>query len=174
MNVFLDDRWQLIAWMGVALIAIAFVYYGWHVKAVRSEAARRIEAARVRSGHVPLEIPTTRGGLRSGTSSGGDPDTLPEWFIQGSGEHAMVDETPRMQIRYLDVDGKKVQNVLQVEQLDLQKKLIVGHTDTPGDVRKIFLHQVLAARSAETGQRFNLDTWVEAVRVARRRRGLAH
>jgi hypothetical protein len=171
MNIF--EKWQLIGYMVTAIIVIAFVYYGWHQKAARNEAERRIEAARVRSGHVPLEIPTTRGGLRSGTSSD-EPDTLPEWFIQGEGEHAMVDETPRMQIRYLDVDGRKVQNVLQVEQLDLQKKLIVARSDTPGDVRKIFLHQVLAARSAETGQRFNLDTWVEAVRVARRRRGLAH
>jgi hypothetical protein len=168
------EKWQLIAYMATGIVVLGFIYYGWSMKASRDEAARRIEAARVRSGHVPLEIPTTRGGLRSGGSSGTEPDTLPEWFIQGEGEHAMVDETPRMQIRYLDVDGRKVQNVLQVEQLDLQKKLIVAHTDTPGDVRKIFLHQVLAARSAETGQRFNLDTWVEAVRVARRRRGLAH
>ncbi|WP_213953342.1 MULTISPECIES: hypothetical protein [unclassified Variovorax] len=167
------EKWQLIGCMVTAIVVLAFLYWGWNQKAIKSEAARRIEAARIRSGHVPLEIPTTRSGLRSAGNTD-DPDTLPEWFIQGSGEHAMVDETPRMQIRYLDVDGKKVQNVLQVEQLDLQKKLIVGHTDIPGDVRKIFLHQVLAARSAETGQRFNLDTWVEAVRVARRRRGLAH
>ncbi|MEJ8855370.1 hypothetical protein WKW79_12360 [Variovorax robiniae] len=167
------EKWQLVGCMVTAVVVLAFLYWGWNQKAIKSEQARRIEAARIRSGHVPLEIPTTRSGLRSAGEHDA-PDTLPEWFIQGSGEHAMVDETPRMQIRYLDVDGRKVQNVLQVEQLDLQKKLIVGRTDTPGDVRKIFLHQVLAARSAETGQRFNLDTWVEAVRVARRRRGLAH
>ncbi|MET0207908.1 MAG: hypothetical protein ABW220_02635 [Burkholderiaceae bacterium] len=172
MNVDLE-KWQLVALIAAASVLLfALVYYAWHQTAVKRETARRIAAARVRSGHVPLEIPTTRGGLRSGTAD--EPDTLPEWFIQGEGEHAMVDETPRMQIRYLDVDGRKVQNVVQVQELDLKKKLIVGHTGSPGDVRKIFLHQVLAARSAETGQRFNLDTWVEAVRVARRRRGLAH
>ncbi len=168
------EKWQLVALIGaVVALLVAVLYLGWHQIATQRETARRIAAARVRSGHVPLEIPTTRGGLRSGTADGA-PDTLPEWFIQGEGEHAMVDENPRMQIRYLDVDGRKVQNVLHVQQLDLQKKLIVGHTGMPGDVRRIFLHQVLAARSAETGQRFNLDTWVEAVRVARRRRGLAH
>ena len=63
--------------------------------------------------------------------------------------------------------------MLQVERIDLEKRLIIGRTETPGEVRKIFLHQVLAAHSVETGQRFDLDTWVEAVRVARRRRGLA-
>jgi hypothetical protein len=36
---------------------------------------------------------------------------------------------------------------------------------------KLCTRAVLIARSAETGQRFNLDTWVEPVRVARRRRG---
>ena len=167
------EKWQLIAYVITAVVVLAVFYYAWHQKAVRTEAERRIEAARVRSGHVPLEIPTTRGGLRSGWRQQRTRHAA-GWFIQREGEHAMVDETPRMQIRYLDVDGKKVQNVLQVEQLDLQKKLIVARSDTPGDVRKIFLHQVLAARSAETGQRFNLETWVEAVRVARRRRGLAH
>jgi hypothetical protein len=168
------EKWQFVALVAaLSTLAVACLYYGWHRIAVQREAARRIAAARIRSGHVPLEIPTTRGGLRSGENDHA-PDTLPEWFIQGEGTHAMVDETPRMQIRYLDVDGRKVQNILHVQQLDLQRKLIVGHTGIPGDTRKIFLHQVLAARSPETGQRFNLDTWVEAVRVARRKRGLAH
>ena len=173
MNLDLENWQFLVLIAAVTVLLVSLLYYGWHQVATKRETARRIAAARVRSGHVPLEIPTTRGGLRSGATDHA-PDTLPEWFIQGEGEHAIVDETPRMQIRYLDVDGKKVQNVLHVQQLDLHKKLIVGHTGTPGDVRKIFLHQVLAARSAETGQRFNLDTWVEAVRVARRRRGMAH
>ncbi|MEP6721353.1 MAG: hypothetical protein ABJA77_07915 [Variovorax sp.] len=168
------ETWQFVTLIAAAsVLTVALLYLSWHLIATKRETAHRIAAARVRSGHVPLEIPTTRGGLRSGATDSA-PDTLPEWFIQGEGEHAIVDETPSMQIRYLDVSGRKVQNVLHVQQLDLQKKLIVGHCGTPGDVRRIFLHQVLAARSAETGQRFNLDTWVEAVRVARRRRGLAH
>lgn len=168
------ETWQWVALIAVtSLLLIAVVYYGWHRSEIKREAAHRIAAARVRSGHVPLEIPTTRAGLRSGATDHA-PDTLPEWFIQGEGEHAMVDETPSMQIRYLDVDGRKVQNVVHVQQLDLRRKLIVGQCGSSNAVRKIFLHQVLAARSAETGQRFNLETWVEAVRVARRRRGLAN
>ncbi|MGJ7506069.1 hypothetical protein [Variovorax sp. GT1P44] len=167
MNELLESQ-QLIVSMAIALLVLAFAYYALRRNAARVEVRRRIEAARLRSGHVPLEVPTTRGFIsREG------PDTLPEWFTEGDDALATVDETPRMRLRYLDAHGKKAQGVLQVERLDLERKLIVGHTDTPGDVRRIFLHQVLSARSAETGQRFNLDTWVEAVRVARRRRGLA-
>lgn len=167
MNELLESQ-QLIVTMTIALLVLAFAYYALRRNAARVAVRRRIEAARLRSGHVPLEIPTTRG-----LSSSEGPDTLPEWFTQGEDAHATVDEAPRMRLRYLDAHGKKMQDVLQVERLDLEKRLIVGHTGTPGDVRKIFLHQVLTARSAETGQRFDLDTWVEAVRVARRRRGLA-
>lgn len=170
MNDLLESQQMTLVAMAIVLIVLAFAYYSLRRKAARVEVRRRIDAARLRSGYVPLEIPTTRASLRSGTSSA-ESDVLPEWFTQGEGELATVDETPRMRIRYLDVNGKKAEDVLQVERLDLAKKLIVGRTDIPGDVRKIFLDQVLIARSAETGQRFNLDTWVEAVRVARRRRG---
>jgi hypothetical protein len=99
------------------------------------------------------EVPTTRGS----TSKEG-PDTLPEWLSQGEVELATVDETPLMRLLYLDANGKKAQDVLQVERIDLEKRLIIGRTETPGEVRKIFLHQVLAAHSVETGQRFDLDT----------------
>jgi hypothetical protein len=166
----LEGQQMTVVAMAIVLIVLAFAYYSLRRKAARVEVKRRIDAARLRSGYVPLEIPTTRAGLHSGTRSG-ESDILPEWFTLGEGQHATVDETPRMRIRYLDVKGKKAEDVVQVEHLDLAKKLIVCHTDVPGDVRKIFLDQVLLARSAETGQRFNLDTWVEAVRVARRRRG---
>jgi len=168
------EHWQFVTLVAaLSTLIVASLFYVWHRVTLQREAAQRIAAARLRSGHVPLEIPTVRAGLRSGAADQA-PDTLPEWFIQGEGMHAMVDETPHMQIRYVDVDGRKVQSFLFVQHLDLQKKLIVGHTGIPGDTRKIFLHQVLAARSADTGQRFNLDTWVEAVRIARRKRKLAH
>ena len=100
------ETWQFVALIAAgSVLTVALIYLGWHVLATKRETARRIAAARVRSGHVPLEIPTTRGGLRSGATDSA-PDTLPEWFIQGEGEHAIVDETPRMQIRYLDVSGR--------------------------------------------------------------------
>ena len=167
MNELLESR-QLIVAMAIVLIVLALAYAALRRNAARVEVRRRIEAARLRSGHAPLGVPTTR----SSTSREG-PDTLPEWLSQDEVELAAVDETPRMRLRYLDANGKKTQGVLQVERIDLEKRLIVGRTETPGEVRKVFLHQVLIAHSVETGQRFNLDTWVEAVRVARRRRGLA-
>ncbi|MBU2285776.1 MAG: hypothetical protein KKC85_05015, partial [Gammaproteobacteria bacterium] len=98
------------------------------------------------------------------------PDTLPEWFIQGKGEHAIVDEQPRIRVRYVDAQGKKAECTMQVDYLDVQKKFIRGHCELPGDFRRIPLHLISSARLAESGQRFNVDTWVEAVRVARRRR----
>lgn len=173
MNLALGNWPFAILLAALSTLVFAILFVAWQRVTRQREAAQRIAAARLRSGHVPLEIPTVRAGLRGGAADQA-PDTLPEWFIQGEGMHAMVDETPHMQIRYLDVDGRKVQSFLFVQQLDLQRKLIVGHTGIPGDTRKIFLHQVLAARSADTGQRFNLDTWVEAVRIARRKRKLAH
>jgi hypothetical protein len=123
----------------------------------------------VRSGHIPLEIPSVRGGLsRTGDAP---PDTLPEWFIQGKGEHPVVDEQPRIRVRYLDPRGRKAECTLQVDHLDVQKRILHGHCELPGDLRRIPLQQITGARIAESGQRFNIDTWVDAVRVARRRRG---
>jgi predicted DNA-binding transcriptional regulator YafY len=111
--------------------------------------------------------------VRSSLGATGDaePDTLPEWFIQGKGEHAVVDEHPRVRLRYVDVQGKKHECTLQVDHLDVQKKTLSGHGELPGDVRRFPLHRIVSARIADSGQRFNVDTWVEAVRVARRRRG---
>lgn len=160
-------QWQFLAaaLTGVLLLLVAMWVAGRRI-AARRDAKRRIAAARVRSGHVPLEIPTVRG------SVGGDstPDTLPEWFIQGKGEHAVVDEQPRIRLRYIDPQGRKTECALQVDHLDVQKKLLVGHCELPGDTRRIPLHQITGARIAGSGQRFNIDTWVDAVRVARRRR----
>ena len=163
-------QWQfLLALLTGALLLFVVMWIAWHHLAERREAERRIAAARVRSGHVPLEIPTVRGGLiHAGDSV---PDTLPEWFIQGKGEHSIVDEQPRIRVRYVDPHGRKAECAMQVEHLDLQKKILSGHGELPGDTYRIPLHMITGARIAESGQRFNVDTWVDAVRVARRRRG---
>ncbi|MEJ7686769.1 MAG: hypothetical protein WKG52_07125 [Variovorax sp.] len=162
-------QWPILAaaLTGVLLLLAAMWFAGRRI-AARRDAKRRIAAARVRSGHVPLELPTVRGGL--GRTDDSPPDTLPEWFIQGKGEHAVVDEQPRIRVRYIDTQGRKTECSLQVDHLDVQKKVLVGHGELPGDTRRIPLHQITAARIAESGQRFNIDTWVDAVRVARRRR----
>ncbi|MDM0030844.1 hypothetical protein QTI33_01660 [Variovorax sp. J22P271] len=162
-------HWQILIAVLTGALLLGLMW-AWRRVAGRREMERRIEAARVRSGHVPLEIPTVRGGGPSGDSV---PDTLPEWFIQGKGEHAIVDETPRIRVRYFDGHDRKIECILQIDQLDLQKKVIVGHGELPGDTRRLPLHRITSARIAESGQRFNIDTWVEAVRVARRRRGQA-
>ena len=170
MNDLIERQQMAIVAMAIVLIVLAFACYALRRKAAQTEARQRIERARLHSGYVPLEVPTRRASLSGGTSFG-ELEALPEWFTtEGEGDFTTVDETPRMRIRYLDVSGKKVDDVLQVDLLDLGKELIVCHTDTPGDHRTIFLSQVLTARSAETGQRFNLESWIEAVRVARQRR----
>jgi len=162
-------QWQFIVALLTGVLLLWVATWAWRRAAMRREAERRIEAARVRSGHVPLEIPTVRGGMASSGDS--VPDTLPEWFIQGKGEHAVVDETPRIRVRFLDAHDRKVECTLQVDHLDVQKKTITGHGELPGDIRRVPLHRITSARIADSGQRFNVDTWVDAVRVARRRRG---
>ena len=164
-------QWQFyVSVLTAVFLLFAITWFAWGRVANKREAERRIAAARVRSGHVPLEIPTVRGRL---TPVGGDsePDTLPEWFIQGKGEHSIVDEQPRIRVRYVDPHGRKAECTMQVEHLDLQKKILTGHGELPGDTYRIPLHMITGARIAESGQRFNVDTWVDAVRVARRRRG---
>jgi hypothetical protein len=162
-------EWQFFVSALTGILLLIAAMWAWRHVAVRREAERRIAAARVRSGHVPLEIPT----IRSGLNPSGDsvPDTLPEWFIQGKGEHAVVDENPRIRVRFVDSHGSKAECTLHVDNLDLNKKLISGHGELPGEVHRIPLHRIASARIAESGQRFNIDMWVEAVRVARRRRG---
>ena len=163
-------QWQfLVALLTGALLLFVIMWIAWRRLAERRETERRIAAARVRSGHIPLEIPSVRGGL--GRTGDAPPDTLPEWFIQGKGEHPVVDEQPRIRVRYLDPRGRKAECTLQVDHVDVQKRMLHGHCELPGDLRRIPLHQITGARIAESGQRFNIDTWVDAVRVARRRRG---
>jgi len=162
-------QWQFFMSVLTGLLLLFGLMWMLRRFSLRRDAERRIAAARVRSGHVPLEIPTMRGSLAPSDDT--EPDTLPEWFIQGKGEHAVVDEHPRVRLRYLDAQGKKHECIIQVDQLDLQKKVITGHGELPGDVRRFPLHRITSARIAESGQRFNVDTWADAVRVARRRRG---
>jgi hypothetical protein len=169
MDIGLAQGQFLVALLTGALLLFVIMWVAWRRIAERRETERRIAAARVRSGHIPLEIPSVRGGLsRTGDAP---PDTLPEWFIQGKGEHPVVDEQPRIRVRYLDPRGRKAECTLQVDHLDVQKRMLHGHCELPGDLRRIPLHQITGARIAESGQRFNIDTWVDAVRVARRRRG---
>lgn len=153
------------------LLLVALVGWAWRWLSARRSARRRIEAARVRAGHLPNEIPTVRGDL--GPTQGAAPDTLPEWFIQGKGGHAVVDERPRIHLRYRDPHGHKAECTLQVEQVDLRRRFLVGHGDLPGQMRVVPLHAIQSARMAATGQRFNVDFWFDAVKVARRRRGEA-
>lgn len=162
-------HWPLLFAVLTGALLLFGLMWAWRRVAVRRESERRIEAARVRSGHVPVEIPTVRGALGAAPDAG--PDTLPEWFIQGKGEHAVVDEQPRIRLRYVDGQGRKQDCTLQVDHLDVQKKVLVGHGDLPGDTRRLPFDRIQEARIAETGQRFDLDTWLAAVRVARRRRG---
>jgi hypothetical protein len=158
------------AWAVGLLLLIVVCWMAWHRITAWREARRRIEAARVRSGHVPLEIPTVRGGLGT-IGDDGEPDTLPGWFIQGKGEHAVVDEHPRIHLRYRDPKGRKAECTMKVEKIDLRKRYLAGYGDLPGEQHVVPLHAIKAARIADTGQRFNVDFWVDAVKVARRRRG---
>src|ERR1700751_657409 len=91
-------QWHFFVALLSGVLLMIGVTWAWRRVAGRREAERRIEAARIRSGHVPLDIPTVRIALTPSEDS--VPDTLPEWFIQGKGEHAVVDEHPRIRVRY--------------------------------------------------------------------------
>lgn len=171
MDLSFDDvhGWMVAAAIGV-LMGVTVLWTVWHRLSVRQQAKRRIEAARVRSGHVPLEIPTVRGGLGT-IGDDGEPDTLPGWFIDGKGGHTVVDEHPRIHLRYRDPKGRKAECIMKVEKIDLRKRYLAGYGDLPGEQHVVPLHAIKAARIADTGQRFNVDFWVDAVKVARRRRG---
>lgn len=164
-------HWQTTALLLMLALVIGLGYAVWKISAQRRRSARLIAAARVRSGHIPGELPT----VRSGFTAFGElsPDSAPQPLAANDdGEYAVVDEHPRIRIRYLDPTGsRKVDAVLQVQHLDVQKRVVIGYCDLPADVRRIPLRNILAARIADSGQRFNIETWVDAVRVARRRRG---
>jgi hypothetical protein len=161
--------WALELGIAVGVLAVlAMLYLGWQRIATQREKARRIAAARVRSGHVPLEIPTIRGALSAGASDA--PDTYPEWYTPTDGEPVVVNEQPRIHISYTDSHGRIAERIVQVEQLDLHRRVIVARGDFVDDVRIVPLNRIRQARNAESGKPFSLGTWVDAVRVARRRR----
>lgn len=168
------EKWQFVGALIVgSLVVLGLVLFGWQRVAARRRSQYLIAAARVRSGYVPGGLPTVRGGLTGSTGMGElGPESAPQPLAANEGEfEEMVDEQPLIRIRYLDALSKKVDAELQVEHLDIQKRLVVGYCDHPGDTRRIPLRNIVGARIAETGQRFDIDTWVDAVRVARRRRG---
>ena len=168
--VFDESQTVTAAWAVGLLLLLALAWAIWSRVAARREARQRIEAARVRSGHVPLEIPTVRGGLGT-IGHDGEPDTLPGWFLEGKGGYAVVDEHPRIHLRYRDPKGRRAECIMKVEKIDLRKRYLAGYGDLPGEQHVVPLHAIKAARIADTGQRFNVDFWVDAVKVARRRRG---
>ena len=168
------ERWQIVAIaITSGLTALAIFVVGWKRVSARRRSRHLIAAARVRSGYVPGGLPTVRGGLTGSTSMdelGPISARLPLAANEGAFEE-MVDERPLIRIQYHDALAKKVDAELQVEHLDLQKRLVVGYCEHPGNTRSILLRDIVRARIAETGQRFDVDTWIDAVRVARRRRG---
>ena len=61
---------------------------------------------------------------------------------------------------------------MQVEKLDLRRMTLEGRCGAPDDLRSIPIAQIVGSRMAATGHRFEMSIWVDAVRAARRRRGL--
>lgn len=167
MKIDLAD-WQQFMLIALALLgALALGYRLLDGFLSRRQQRRRIVAARVRSGHVPLGIPTTRGSL--GHAS--EPATL--WDQLGEtqdGDAVVVDEQPRIHIRYLDIYGKYAERTIHVERLDLHRQAIIAKGDALHDPKIFPLERIAAARNAVSGKPFNIGLWVDAVRVARRKR----
>ncbi|MDN4589318.1 hypothetical protein DBA29_12520 [Xenophilus aerolatus] len=161
--------WQQFMLIAVlALGAVALVYRLVDRLMSRRQQRRRIVAARVRSGHVPLGIPTTRGSL--GHAS--EPATLWDQLgdTQDGNAAIVVDEQPRIHIRYLDIYGKYAERTIHVERLDLHRQAIIAKGDALHDPKIFPLERIASARSATSGKPFNVGLWVDAVRVARRKR----
>ncbi|WP_225784772.1 hypothetical protein [Xenophilus sp. Marseille-Q4582] len=157
-------NWQ--HWMLIALVAVgalALLYRLASSTHARRQQKKRIVAARVRSGHVPLDIPTTHGDL-------GDPTT--SWANLGheDGKPRVVDEHPTLRIRYTDAYGKLAERVIEVERVDLHRQAIVAKGNSLYDPRIYPLERIVEVRNHRTGKAFNLGQWVDAVRVARRHR----
>ena len=168
------EKWQFGAVViVVGLVAISLVVLGWKRVAVRRRSRHLIAAARVRSGYVPGGLQIVRGGFSGSTGMGrfGPASALRPLATNAGEFDEIVDERPLIHIRYQDALAKKIDAKLQVEHLDLQKGLVVGYCGHPGDTRRIPLSDIVRARIAANGQRFDVDTWIDAVRVARRRRG---
>jgi len=163
--------WQLFMLIAfVALVALAIIYRLVDRALGQRQQRQRIVAARVRSGHVPLEIPTTRGSLAQAS----EPATLWDQLGEEAAQDRMVvDEQPRIHIRYLDIYGKYAERTIHVEKLDLHRQAIIAKGDSLHDPRIFPLERIAEARNAASGKPFNMGLWVDAVRVARRKRELS-
>ncbi len=185
------SHWQTFMLIAViALGVIALAYRLGERLLTRRQQRKRILAARVRSGLVPLEIPTTTaraaldnpstsfGATGFGTTEFGSPSSghASLWGQLGEDEqnHPIVDEQPLIRIRYLDIYGKYAERTIQVELLDLHRQAIVARVDNINDPRIFPLNRIAQARDVRSGRPFNLGLWVDAVRVARRRREASH
>lgn len=185
------SHWQTFMLIAViALGVIALAYRLGERLLTRRQQRKRILAARVRSGLVPLEIPTTTaraaldnpstsfGATGFGTTEFDSPSSghASLWGQLGEDEqsHPIVDEQPLIRIRYLDIYGKYAERTIQVELLDLHRQAIVARVDNINDPRIFPLNRIAQARDVRSGRPFNLGLWVDAVRVARRRREASH
>jgi len=181
------SHWQ--TFMLIAIIALGVIALAYRLGErllTRRQQRKRILAARVRSGLVPLEIPTTTaraaldnpstsfGATGFGTTEFGSPSSghasLWGQLDEDEQNHPIVDEQPLIRIRYLDIYGKYAERTIQVELLDLHRQAIVARVDNINDPRIFPLNRIAQARDARSGRPFNLGLWVDAVRVARRRR----
>ncbi len=168
MKIDLAD-WQQLMLIALALLgALALGYRVVDALVSRRQQRRRIVAARVRSGHVPLEIPTTRGSLARAS----EPATLWDQLgdTQPVADALVVDEHPRIHIRYLDIYGKYAERTIHVERLDLHRQAIIAKGDPLHDPKIFPLERIASARNPASGKPFNIGLWVDAVRVARRKR----
>lgn len=172
MNIDVENLQSVVVPLLAAVVLAGLAWIAWQGTAKRRRSAQLIAAARVRSGHVPVDLPKVRSGLTAFGELG--PDSAPQALAANDDtDYAVVDEQPLIRLRYVDpAVARKVEATLQVQHLDVKKRVIVGYCDLPADVRHIPLRNVLGARIADSGQRFNVDTWADAVRVARRRRGM--
>ncbi|RZL65550.1 MAG: hypothetical protein EOP81_03970 [Variovorax sp.] len=148
-----------IAALALVVLGAAFLF---RRGGTQREARRRIDLARIRSGHLPDDIPTNMATLDSGP---GEP------IAPSEPGQLVVDEQPRLKLRYVDAEGKKVESALRVEQVDLRRGVMHVQLDGSEKSSRIPLDRVIAARHATSGRAFDIQTWAEAVRVARRRRG---
>ncbi|MDA7417408.1 hypothetical protein PGB34_13645 [Xenophilus arseniciresistens] len=155
------QQWMLLAVASIGLLAL--IYWLGSSARERLRQKRRILAARVRSGHAALDMPSTHGELDENQS---------HWGTVGraDGQALIVDEQPTIQICYRDAYGKAVYRLIEVEQLDLHRQAIVAKGNSLYDPRIFPLERIVEVRNSATGKPFNLGLWVEAVRVARRRR----
>lgn len=151
--------WAIAALVFLVLLSgVLFFRRGGSARAAR----QRIDLARIRSGHLPDDIPTNMAALDSGPGEPVD--------VSAPGQ-LVVDEQPRLKLRYVDAEGKKVENALKVAQVDLRRGVMHVQIEGSEKSSRIPLDRIITARDATSGRSFDIQTWAEAVRVARRRRG---